>query len=177
MVAEYVSCTKLLQNIIAPCSWLKGKCTVTILNKSMYCHWKIHADTGPKLLKPYFQRLSLPLSALLSQPCDLPELPVLTRTLENCKDNIKADGQGVPSARSSFGDASGRTPGAEAHCHQKTGLSAPLCSDFLRAWGQCLLMHHLASSLSLALWEGRLMFAFREAEGVSGTSLKAERSS
>lgn len=65
---------------------VKRKRTVTVLNKSMYCHCKIHADTGPKLLKPYFQRLSLPLSALLSLPCGLQEPLLLTRAPENCKD-------------------------------------------------------------------------------------------
>lgn len=84
MVAKYVSCTKLLQNIIIPCSWLKGKCTVTILNESMYCHWKVLGGTCWH--KPYFQRLSLPFSALISQSCGLQEPLMLTRALENCKD-------------------------------------------------------------------------------------------
>lgn len=63
MVAK--SWSKLLSNIIALCSWLRGcwgKCTVAIMSKSMYRHCKIHADTGPKLFHLYFQRLSLPCS-------------------------------------------------------------------------------------------------------------------
>lgn len=74
----------------------------------------------------------------------------------------------------------GQPASAEAQCYLRTGLLAPLCRDFLIARGWCLLMPHLASSLSLhhlAFWEGLLMLALGEAEGVSGTSLRAEKGS
>lgn len=91
---------------------------------------------------------------------------------------VKSDGEGVPSSCSLFGDAAGGTVSAEACCHR--WLSTPLCSGFLRACGQCLLMHQLASSLSLhhlAFCEGCLMFVLGEAEEVPGTSLRAEKGS
>lgn len=174
MVAEYVSCTKLLQNIITPCSWLKGKCTVTVLNKAMYCHWKVHADTS-RISKDFTFLLVLcfPSPVACKSPWCWPEPWKIAKTKE-----VMVDGKGVPSSCSLFGNAAGRTVSAEAHC--RCWLLASLCSGFLRACGWCLLMHHLASSLSLhhlAFWEGCLILALGEAEEVPRTSLGVEKGS
>lgn len=80
-------------NYFTLCNWLRGcqgKSTVTILGMSMYCQWKTHPHRGPKFLKPCFQRLSLPLSTLLSEHSDLQELLV---SLSPDKDQVKAHGE------------------------------------------------------------------------------------
>lgn len=146
----------------------------------MYCHWKIRADTGSELLKPCFQILSLPLSALFSLPCHLQEPLVLTRAMENCKDvGCQNWWGGVPCSCSSFGDVTGGTASAEAPCHQRTWIWASKCRDFLPACGQCLPVHHLALFLGLhcpVSWEEHLVVTLGEA-GVLGTSLRVEKGS